>query len=88
VIYGHTYNVPIKTSVFKDNWDLSTYRATSVLRILLDNKLSVKQLVASGKGEFSPVSANETPEGRSLNRRTEIILTPKLDMLFQLLENH
>lgn len=88
VIEGHTDNVPIKTSIFKDNWDLSTYRATSVLRILLDNKLRVNQLVASGKGEFSPVSANETPEGRSQNRRTEIILTPKLDLLFQLLDGH
>jgi chemotaxis protein MotB len=88
VIEGHTDNVPIKTSIFKDNWDLSTYRATSVLRILLDNKLNAKQLVASGKGEFSPVAANDTPEGKSLNRRTEIILTPKLDALFQLLDSH
>ncbi len=88
VIEGHTDNVPIKTAVFKDNWDLSTYRATSVLRVLMGNKLDEKRLTASGKGEFLPVANNETQEGRSLNRRTELILTPKLDVLFKLLESH
>ncbi len=88
VIEGHTDNVPIKTAVFKDNWDLSTYRATSVLRILLGNNIHEKRLTASGKGEHSPVVANETVEGRAQNRRTELILTPKLDMLFKLLDAH
>ncbi len=86
VIEGHTDNVPIKTTVFKDNWDLSTYRATSVLRILLDDQLEKSRLTASGKGEYSPVASNGTPEGRAQNRRTEIILSPNLDALFQLLE--
>jgi len=86
VIEGHTDNVPIKTAIFKDNWDLSTYRATSVLRILLDDQLEKRRLTASGKGEFSPVASNDTPEGKSQNRRTEIILSPNLDALFKLLE--
>lgn len=88
VIEGHTDSIPIKTSVFKDNWDLSTSRATSVLRILLNNKINAEQLTASGKGEFSPVATNETAEGKALNRRTELVLTPKLDMLFKLLETN
>lgn len=86
VIEGHTDNVPIKTAIFKDNWDLSTYRATSVLRILLDDQLDKRNLTASGKGEFSPVATNDTPEGRAQNRRTEIILSPNLDALFKLLQ--
>ncbi len=87
-IEGHTDNVPIKTSVFKDNWDLSTYRATSVVRILTANyKIAPKRLIASGKGEYFPVANNSTEEGRAKNRRTEIILVPKLDQFYELLEN-
>ena len=86
LVEGHTDNVPIKTSVYKDNWDLSVARATSIVRILsVDYKISPTRLTASGKGEYFPKSDNETAEGRAKNRRTEIILSPKLEELMQLL---
>lgn len=88
LIEGHTDNVPIKTPVYKDNWDLSAARATSVVRLLTnENKIDAKRLTASGKGEFFPVASNETSEGKAKNRRTEIILSPKLDELFKLIQN-
>ena len=87
LIEGHTDNVPIKTSVYKDNWDLSVARATSIVRILTnDYKIVPTRLTASGKGEFFPKADNETIEGRAKNRRTEIILSPKLDELMKLLK--
>lgn len=87
-IEGHTDNVPYKSKgEIKDNWDLSVMRATAIIRILLENKgIDPKRLTAAGKGEFSPVASNKTTEGRAKNRRTEIILTPKLDELFKILE--
>jgi|WetSurMetagenome_2_1015567.scaffolds.fasta_scaffold01885_8 chemotaxis protein MotB len=86
LIEGHTDNVPIKTPVYKDNWDLSVARATSIVRILTsDYKILPTRLTASGKGEFFPKADNETSEGRAKNRRTEIILSPKLDELMKLL---
>lgn len=88
LVEGHTDNVPIRTSVYKDNWDLSVARATSIVRMLSnDNKIAPTRMTASGKGEFFPKSDNETAEGRSRNRRTEIILSPKLDEIMQLLQN-
>jgi len=87
LVEGHTDNVPIKTSVYKDNWDLSVARATSIVRILTnDYKIVPTRLTASGKGEFFPKADNDTPEGRTKNRRTEIILSPKLDELMKLLK--
>ncbi|MDD3320501.1 MAG: OmpA family protein [Paludibacter sp.] len=87
LVEGHTDNIPIKTSLYKDNWDLSVARATSIVRILTDNyKISPLRLTASGKGEFSPRDTNATPEGRARNRRTEIILSPKLDEIMKLLK--
>jgi chemotaxis protein MotB len=89
LIEGHTDNVPIKTSVYKDNWDLSAARSTSVVRLLTDEyKLDPKRLTASGKGEYFPIAPNQTPEGRAKNRRTEIILSPKLDELFKLIQRN
>ncbi len=86
LVEGHTDNVPIKTPVYKDNWDLSVARATSIVRILsVDYKITPTRMTASGKGEYFPKSDNETAEGRAKNRRTEIILSPKLDELMQLL---
>lgn len=86
LVEGHTDNVPIKTSVYKDNWDLSVARATSIVRILaVDYKIAPTRMTASGKGEFFPKAGNDTPEGRAKNRRTEIILSPKLDELMKLL---
>jgi len=87
LVEGHTDNVPIKTTIYKDNWDLSVARATSIVRILTaDYKIVPTRLTASGKGEFFPKADNDTPEGRAKNRRTEIILSPKLDELMKLLK--
>jgi chemotaxis protein MotB len=86
MIEGHTDNVPIKTSQFKDNWDLSTGRATSILRILTnDYGFDSNRITASGRGEFHPVKPNDTVEGRAGNRRTEIILSPDLKEIYKLL---
>lgn len=87
LIEGHTDNLPIRTAQYRDNWDLSVARATSIVRILVDEyKIDAKRLTASGKGEFSPRANNSTPEGRASNRRTEIILSPKLDIIMNLLK--
>lgn len=87
LVEGHTDNVPIKTSVYKDNWDLSVARATSIVRILTgDYKVTPTRLTASGKGEYFPRADNSTSEGRARNRRTEIILSPKLEEIMQLLK--
>lgn len=85
-IEGHTDNVPIKTAVYKDNWDLSAARATNVVRLLTDEyKMDARRLTASGKGEFFPVADNSTTEGKAKNRRTEVVLSPKLDELMKLI---
>lgn len=87
MIEGHTDNVPIiKSPTFKDNWDLSVIRATEVVRILTEEfNLDKTTLIPCGRGEFLPKADNETPEGRAVNRRTEIILYPNLDELYKLL---
>lgn len=88
MIEGHTDDVPFKgTGAVEDNWDLSTKRATAVLKILLNNsKIDPKRLSAVGRSEYLPLENAKTPEARAKNRRTEIILTPKLDELFKILE--
>ena len=86
MIEGHTDSIPIRTTQFKDNWDLSTARATSIVRILTnDYGFDSYRIAASGRGKFHPVKTNETNEGRASNRRTEIILSPDLKELFKLL---
>ena len=86
-IEGHTDNKPIKTVQFKDNWDLSVVRATSVVRILTkDYGVNPLQILPCGRGEFMPVDNNESVEGRAHNRRTEIIMAPKLDRLMDILK--
>ena len=86
-IEGHTDNVPIKTAVFQDNWDLSVIRATSVVRILTETYgVNPLQIQPCGRGEFKPVDVNTTPEGKARNRRTEIIMAPRLDKLFKMLK--
>lgn len=87
-IEGHTDNVPYASNggLLKDNWDLSLMRASSVLHIMTDKyKVNAKQIIGSGRGEFFPIESNATPDGRAKNRRTEIILTPKIDQLFNLI---
>lgn len=90
MIEGHTDNVPYRGSgQVKDNWDLSVMRATSVLKIIVQNSaVDEKRLSASGRGEYYPLADNKTPEGRAANRRTEIILTPDLDELFKIIESN
>lgn len=87
LVEGHTDSVPIKTDCLKDNWDLSVKRATSVVRVLQWRYgVAPDRMTAGGRSQFIPKASNETAEGRSLNRRTEIIILPKLDQFFQLLE--
>jgi chemotaxis protein MotB len=85
-IEGHTDNVPIKTARYKDNWDLSAARSTNVVRLLTDEYgMDPKRLTAAGRGEFSPIADNSTPEGKAKNRRTDIVLSPKLEELMKLI---
>ena len=88
-VEGHTDNVQVsKTSQYmRDNWDLSVMRATSIVGILVGSGVNANRITASGRGEFDPISPNEDAENRKRNRRTEIILTPDLDELFQILED-
>jgi chemotaxis protein MotB len=90
LIEGHTDNVPLTgQNQVKDNWDLSVMRATSIVKILLANgKINPKRLVASGRGEFLPVEPNTSAANKAKNRRTEIILSPKLDELMQIIGNN
>jgi len=86
MVEGHTDNVPITGGPIKDNWDLSVMRATAVVRILTSNKkVEPSQLTAAGRSEYFPIDKSNTPEARKKNRRTEIILTPKLDELLKVL---
>lgn len=86
VVEGHTDSVPIHGK-YEDNWALSVARATAIVRILTDTyKVDPTRVTASGRSKYEPVDSNETPEGRQHNRRTEIILAPKLDQLMQLLQ--
>lgn len=88
MVEGHTDDVPMKgLGDVKDNWDLSSVRATSVVKIITQNSATdPKRLTAAGRGEFFPVDGSKTKEARAKNRRTEIILTPKLDELLKVLE--
>lgn len=87
VVEGHTDDVPMKGSgEIKDNWDLSVMRATSVTKIMLGSaKIDAKRITSAGRGEYFPLDSAKTPEARKKNRRTEIILTPKLDELLKVL---
>jgi len=88
LVEGHTDDVPMKPTMnLQDNWDLSVLRATSIVRILVkDGGVNRNRITASGKGEFSPLMPNDTPENKARNRRTEIILSPNLDMLYDLVK--
>lgn len=90
LIEGHTDNVPYKgNGTVKDNWDLSVMRATAVVKALLKNTdIDPARLSASGRSEYYPIEDNDSAASRAKNRRTEIILTPKLDQLFKIIENN
>ena len=87
-VEGHTDNVPyMGTGLIKDNWDLSVMRATAIVRILSNNKgLKLNRITAAGRGSHSPLVENNSSENRAVNRRTEIILSPNMDKLMELLD--
>jgi len=85
-IEGHTDSIPIHAK-YQDNWDLSLARSASIVRILTtDYRVDPTRVIASGHSQYDPVQPNSTSEGRALNRRTDIILSPKLDELYRLLQ--
>jgi chemotaxis protein MotB len=85
LIEGNTDTVPISRPNIRNNWDLSALRASSVVQALQDNYgVDPQRLTAGGRGQYNPIASNDTPEGRSENRRTEIIITPKLDQFMDL----
>ena len=90
LVEGHTDNVPIskKSQYMSDNWDLSVMRATSITKILTKAGVQPRQITASGRGEYSPLTSNDTDANKQKNRRTEIIITPNLDELFKILESN
>jgi chemotaxis protein MotB len=86
MVEGHTDSIPIATAMLTDNWDLSVKRATSVVRVLeKEYKISPIRMTAAGHGKYAPVASNKNKEGRSLNRRTRIIILPQLDQFFKLM---
>ena len=87
MVEGHTDNVPIKTACIKDNWDLSVLRATAVVRILqTDFGVSPARMTAAGRSEYIPVTDNSSADGRARNRRTRIVVLPKLDQFYNMIE--
>jgi chemotaxis protein MotB len=87
LVEGHTDNVPISNSCIVDNWDLSTKRATAIVRILQNQyNIDPKRMTAGGRSEFMPLQTNETVAGKAANRRTRIVILPQLDQFMKLLE--
>ncbi|RZL32795.1 MAG: hypothetical protein EOP00_33535, partial [Pedobacter sp.] len=86
LIEGNTDNVPIATTNIRNNWDLSALRASSVVQSLQNNYgIDPKRLTAGGRGEYNPIAGNDSPDGKARNRRTQIIITPKLDQFMELI---
>lgn len=87
LVEGNTDNVPISRPNIRNNWDLSALRASSVVQVLQDDfGVDPSRLTAGGRGEYNPIASNDTAEGRQLNRRTQIIITPKLDQFLDLID--
>jgi chemotaxis protein MotB len=88
LVEGHTDNVPIKRDCFKDNWDLSTSRAIVITRILQNEfKVDPARITAAGRSEFVPLGANDSADGRSRNRRIRIVILPRLDQFYGMIED-
>ncbi len=87
MVEGHTDSVPYKGSTLKDNWDLSVKRSTSIVRVL-QNDLAVnpKQLIAAGRSSYIPLVENDSPSNRAKNRRTRIVILPKIDQFYDMIE--
>ncbi|MGJ8593245.1 MAG: OmpA/MotB family protein [Aquaticitalea sp.] len=87
MVEGHTDNVPYKKGgVLEDNWDLSVKRATSIVRVLEDLGVNPKQLIAAGRADYVPLVSNDTAENRATNRRTRILVLPKIDQFYEMVE--
>ena len=88
MVEGHTDNVPFTgNAILVDNWDLSVKRSTAIVRVLTkDLKVNPKQLIAAGRGEYIPLVENNTSENRSINRRTRIVILPKIDEFYDMIE--
>lgn len=88
MVEGHTDNVPIKRPGIEDNWDLSVHRATAVVRILQnDFNVAPARMTAAGRSYYIPLDSNETASGRARNRRTRIVVLPKLDQFYGMIED-
>src|SRR5690554_87250 len=86
MVEGHTDNVPYRSGVLLDNWDLSVKRSTSVVRVLQDLGVKPSQLIAAGRAEHVPLVSNTTSENRSTNRRTRVLILPKIDQFYDMIE--
>ena len=87
MVEGHTDNVPIKNNCIRNNWDLSVLRATAVVNILQsDFGVAPSRMTAAGRGKYVPVTSKATPEGSAINRRTRIVVLPKLDQFYNMIE--
>ena len=87
LVEGNTDKVPISRTNIRNNWDLSTLRASSVVQVLQDRfGVAPSRMTAGGRGEYNPIASNDTADGRQQNRRTEIIITPKLDQFLDLID--
>ena len=87
LVEGNTDNVPISKTNIRNNWDLSALRASSVVQALQNTYgIDPKRLTAAGRGEYNPVASNSTAKGKQRNRRTQIIITPKLDQFMELID--
>src|SRR5690554_372908 len=86
MIEGHTDNVPYRSGVLLDNWDLSVKRSTSIVRVLQDLGVKPSQLIAAGRAEHVPLVSNTTSENRSTNRRTRVLILPKIDQFYDMIE--
>ncbi|MEO8068676.1 MAG: OmpA family protein [Flavobacteriales bacterium] len=88
LVEGHTDDVPIAKDCIKDNWDLSVLRATSITRVLTQELgVAPGRVTAGGRGQYVPLVANDTPENRSTNRRTRIVILPKMDQFYNMIED-
>lgn len=87
MVEGHTDNVPFSNGVLVDNWDLSVKRSTSIVRVLTnDLKVNPKQMIAAGRGEYIPLVDNNSAVNRATNRRTRIVVMPKIDEFYEMIE--
>ena len=86
MVEGHTDNIPYQKGVLLDNWDLSVKRSTAIVRALQELGVNPAQLIAAGRGDHVPLVENLTPEDRAINRRTKILILPKIDQFYEMIE--